>query len=60
MEQLEAFTCVMYNQAFETSVYLARNKMLKIMVGEVEALSSRPRARLAPAKTHSSPSASSR
>ena len=33
-EQLEAFTCVMYNQAQETSANLARSKMLKKIVGE--------------------------
>ena len=42
-EQLEAFTCVMYSHARETSVDLVRSKMLRKMVGEDEALSSRSR-----------------
>ena len=42
-EQLEAFTCVMYSHARETSVNLVRSKMLRKMVGEDEALSSRSR-----------------
>ncbi len=42
-EQLGGFTCVMYNQARETSVSLVRNKMPKKIVGEDETLSSKSR-----------------
>lgn len=50
-EQLEIFTCMMYNHARDTSVNLVRSKMLKKIVGEDETLSSKSRvdfARLPP------------
>ena len=46
-KQLEAFSCLMYKQARETSVNQARSKMLRIMVGEDETLSRRSRVDLA-------------
>lgn len=42
-EQLEGFTCMMYNQTCETLVNLVRSKMLKKIVVEDETLSSKSR-----------------
>ena len=40
-EKLEAFTCVMYGQARESSVNIVRSKLLKKMVGEDNSLNSK-------------------
>ena len=47
MADVEAFTCLMYGQAQETSVDVVRGKMLKKMVGEDESLTTKSKVNLA-------------
>ena len=47
MADVEAFTCLMYGQARETSVDVVRGKMLKKMVGEDERLTTKSKVDLA-------------
>lgn len=47
MADLEAFTCLMYGQARETSVDAVRGKMLIKMVGEHEKLTTKSKVDLA-------------
>ena len=55
MVDVEAFTCLMYGQAQETSVDVVQGKMLKKMVGEDERLTTKSKvdlARLPPCKNN--------